>query len=422
MSTSVLLDAAGRRRSPATMPGHHRGRPPRNRGRQYPADPPTVEEIVAVMRYSGPTAHGLRVRALIVVLWRAGLRISEALALAESDLDPSTGAILVRRGKGGKRREVGMDRWGWQQIEPWLDLRPALPVGVLLCVMHGPTAGRPWSPTAARSTLRRLAVSAGVRRRFAPHQLRHAHAVEMAREGVPLTIVQRQLGHANLGITSIYLQGIDNSEIINTVLARPHQRCPPAPDSADRCRRRGGSRSPRPCRSCRQAATEAPNGCWASGHYDSRVAARAVLLDVDGTLLDNLANQRRVWGAWADRFALDADAVFACALRTTPRETFAQVAPDRDPGDCLAVLHEIEDHDARAGSYTAFAGARKLLRRLPPDAWAVVTSNYAHRVAIRFERLGLPRPPVVIDAEAVARGKPDPQGYIRAAAELGVAP
>ena len=54
-----------------------------------------------------------------------------------------------------------------------------------------------------------LAVAAGVRRRFAPHQLRHAHAVEMAREGVPLNVIQRQLGHANLGVTSIYLQGIE---------------------------------------------------------------------------------------------------------------------------------------------------------------------------------------------------------------------
>jgi site-specific recombinase XerC len=106
------------------MPGHHCARPPGNKGRQYPAAPLTVEEIVAVMRCAGQTAHGLRVRALIVVLWRAGLRISEALALAESDLDRTTGAILVRRGKGGKRREVGMDRWGWQQIEPWLDSAP----------------------------------------------------------------------------------------------------------------------------------------------------------------------------------------------------------------------------------------------------------------------------------------------------------
>jgi integrase len=107
---SVLLDVAGHHRSPATMPGYHRGRPPRNKGEQYPADPPTVEEIVAVMRTVGDGADGRRLRALIVLLWPAGLRISEALALQESDLDPIRGAILVRRGKGGKRREVGMDR------------------------------------------------------------------------------------------------------------------------------------------------------------------------------------------------------------------------------------------------------------------------------------------------------------------------
>jgi site-specific recombinase XerD len=55
---------------------------------------------------------------------------------------------------------------------------------------------------------------------LAPHQLRHAHAVELAREGVPLIVIQRQLGHSNLGITSIYLRGIDNAEIIETVHAR----------------------------------------------------------------------------------------------------------------------------------------------------------------------------------------------------------
>ena len=69
--------------------------------------------------------------------------------------------------------------------------------------------------------MKRVAVAAGVRRRIPPHQLRHAHAVEMAREGVPLNVIQRQLGHANLDITSIYLEGIDNSEIINTVYAHP---------------------------------------------------------------------------------------------------------------------------------------------------------------------------------------------------------
>jgi site-specific recombinase XerD len=217
---SVLLDAAGHRRSPATMPGYHRGRPPRNKGEQYPADPPTVEEIVAVMRAVADDAHGKRLRALIVLLWRAGLRISEALALQESVLERCRGAVLVRRGKGGKRREVGMDRWAWEQIDPSLEARRELPLGAV-CVIHGPTAGRRWEASAARKQLHHVAAEAGVRRRFAPHQLRHAHAVEMAHEGVPLVVIQRQLGHANLGITSIYLQGIDSSEIISTVHGRP---------------------------------------------------------------------------------------------------------------------------------------------------------------------------------------------------------
>src|SRR3954469_13619141 len=73
MSNVVLLDAAGRRRSPATTPGFHAGRPPRNKGRRYPADPPKVQEIVAVMRAAGDSQHGLRLRALTVILWRAGL-------------------------------------------------------------------------------------------------------------------------------------------------------------------------------------------------------------------------------------------------------------------------------------------------------------------------------------------------------------
>jgi len=112
----------------------------------------------------------------------------------------------VRRGKGRPRREVGMDDWAWEQLEPGLRSRVELPVGPLFCVVNGPT--------------RAGAREAGVRRRFAPHQLRHAHAVEMAREGVPLLVIQRQLGHTNPGNTSMSLQGNDNTEIIDTVHAR----------------------------------------------------------------------------------------------------------------------------------------------------------------------------------------------------------
>jgi site-specific recombinase XerD len=204
MASTTLVDIAGRRRSSATLPGYHQGRPPRNKGLQYPADPPTVEEIIAVMRAAGDDPDAVRLRGLIVVLWRAGLRISEALALTESDLDSGRGAILVRHGKGGKRREVGMDRWAWEQLAPWLTLRATLPVGALFCVLRGPTRGRPWGPAGVRTQLHQAAARARVRRRFAPHQLRHAHAVEMSREGVPLLVIQRQLGHANLAITSVY--------------------------------------------------------------------------------------------------------------------------------------------------------------------------------------------------------------------------
>jgi integrase len=141
MTVSEVLDAAGRRRSPATMPGYHAGRPPRNKGQLYPADPPTTARL-------------------------------------------------------------------------------ELPLEPLFCVIDGPTRGRPWSSANVRVEFRRLAAQAGIRRRFAPHQLRHTHAVELAREGVPLNVIQRQLGHANPGATSIYLQGIDTAEIIASVHAR----------------------------------------------------------------------------------------------------------------------------------------------------------------------------------------------------------
>jgi len=89
--------------------------------------------------------------------------------LTESDLDAARGAVLVRHGKNDRRREVGMDAWGWSAIEPWLADRLELPVGALFCVIDGPTRGRAWSASAARVELRKLALNAGVRRRFVPH-------------------------------------------------------------------------------------------------------------------------------------------------------------------------------------------------------------------------------------------------------------
>jgi len=72
MSEGPLIDAAGRRRSAVTLPGYLSGRAPHNKGMRYPADPPRVEEIIAVMRHAGEDRHGLRIRAVIAVLWRSG--------------------------------------------------------------------------------------------------------------------------------------------------------------------------------------------------------------------------------------------------------------------------------------------------------------------------------------------------------------
>jgi len=93
---------------------------------QYPPDPPRPEEIIVVMRQAGHDRHGLRMRALIAVLWPARLRISEALALNETDVDAARGSLLIRHGKGEKRREAGMDRFGSEQLAAWLTHRPPL--------------------------------------------------------------------------------------------------------------------------------------------------------------------------------------------------------------------------------------------------------------------------------------------------------
>ena len=103
------------------------------------------------MRHAGDRAHGLRLRGLIVVIWRAGLRVRETLALTESDLDADRGAILVSHGKGDKRREVGMDQWGWELLRAWLAYRVQIPVRPLFCVIDGRTRGRPLTTTSVPS-------------------------------------------------------------------------------------------------------------------------------------------------------------------------------------------------------------------------------------------------------------------------------
>ena len=150
--------------------------------------------------------------------------------------------------------------------------------------------------------------------------------------------------------------------------------------------------------------------------------AAFVLLDVDGTLIDAVANQRRVWHEWARIFRLDPAEVYAVALRTRPSDTFAEIAPDLEADACLSILHRLEDHDAQHGTYRAFDGADDLLAGLAANRWAVVTSNYSHRVRTRFVRTGLRLPEVIVDATFAGPGKPAPDPYLSAASTLGAAP
>jgi len=120
-----MLDAAGRRRSPATIPGYRAGHAPRNKGMRYPADPPRIEEIVAVMRQAGDGTHGARIRGLIVVLWRAG---PEDMLSRELETDAA-----LRRGSRNRQR-----RGRWRSVTSGLARRPRL------CSRHSarPSEGR----------------------------------------------------------------------------------------------------------------------------------------------------------------------------------------------------------------------------------------------------------------------------------------
>lgn len=176
MPSTAMLDTCGRRPAPATLPSFHRGRPPPDKGQRYPADPPTVEEIVAVMHVAGDDPDAVRLRGLIVVLRRPGPADQRSTRAERERPRPNS-----RRSSGPARqgREAPRGRNG--PMGPgatgcWLELRAVLPVGALFCVLRGPTCGRPWAPAGVRAQFHAAAARAGVRRRFAPHQLRHAHA------------------------------------------------------------------------------------------------------------------------------------------------------------------------------------------------------------------------------------------------------
>ena len=187
-------------------------RTPANKGHTYPVETLTSQEMQALLQacsHRAPT--GIRNRALLALLWRSGLRISEALALYPRDLDPQQGSVRVRRGKGGKARLVGLDPQAFAMVQRWLDQRHGLGLtgrAPVFCTL----AGKPLQTSYIRMLLPRLARRAGIDKRVHAHGLRHTHAAELAAERVPINQIQQQLGHASLATTSRYLGCSDRSD------------------------------------------------------------------------------------------------------------------------------------------------------------------------------------------------------------------
>jgi hypothetical protein len=122
---------------------------------------PTVAQIGTVMRHADSGLHAARLRALIMVL---SAQACGSTRRSPSASDPRRGSLLVRLAKGGRRREVGMDDWAWEQLQPpCLTARGDLPVGPMLCIATGPTRGRAWSAGAARTELRHAAAQVALR-------------------------------------------------------------------------------------------------------------------------------------------------------------------------------------------------------------------------------------------------------------------
>jgi site-specific recombinase XerD len=220
----VECQPSGRYRSPITLPGHRRGMAPPNKGKRYPATPPSTDEMLRILDLCDiTTKRGVRNRALLTTLWRSGLRVSEALALLPHEIDFTNRTVTVMCGKGGKYRVSGIDAGALVEVSRWLMVRAMLQVpegSPLFCTVNRPTHGNSIHPAYVRELCRVLRVKAKIPHRVAPHQLRHAHATELAREHVAIPLISRQLGHSNVATTATYLAGINPQEVIDAISIR----------------------------------------------------------------------------------------------------------------------------------------------------------------------------------------------------------
>lgn len=202
-----------------------------NKGKKSPAEVLTPEELQGLLDQCNGGATGQRNKAMIVIGWRAGLRIDEALSLTPSCLVPSQQTIRILHGKGDKARTVGLDQQAWSVVATWIDVRDQLGIGQdapLLCTLKGGKVDARY----VRELMPRLAKAAGITKRVHFHGLRHTLAFELAGEGLPIHLIQQQLGHSNAAITSRYLAHLNPAETIAAMKGRTWGRQPVAAAAA----------------------------------------------------------------------------------------------------------------------------------------------------------------------------------------------
>ena len=188
--------------------------------RRLPPEVLTDAEVCALMRACGRHAPtGQRNRALIALLYRAGLRINEALSLYPKDLELTDGSVRVLHGKGKRSRTVGLDPGAIAIIERWLDARSRFGLTgrhPVFCTLKG----HRMTDAYVRVMLKRLGVRAGIDKRVHAHGLRHTHAAQLRAEGVDIGIISRQLGHSSIATTARYLDHLAPRAVIETMRRR----------------------------------------------------------------------------------------------------------------------------------------------------------------------------------------------------------
>ncbi|PPF15545.1 2-deoxyglucose-6-phosphatase [Rathayibacter rathayi] len=149
--------------------------------------------------------------------------------------------------------------------------------------------------------------------------------------------------------------------------------------------------------------------------------ARAALFDMDGTLVDSTAVVETIWSAFAERFSLDHDTVLGAVHGVRAADSVRRFAPAGSDVDAIVAELDADELEHTEGT-VEIPGASAFLASLPRERVALVTSASPPLATGRLAAAGVPSPDTVITAHDVANGKPAPDGYLAAAALLGVAP